>query len=124
MQIKRMDSKDLKDRTKKFALRIVKLVRSLPKTAEAKIFGNQLLRCGTSVGANYRAACRARSRSEFISKIGIVIEEADESIFWIELMIEANLVKKSLVESLLQEAEEILAIMISSSNSARKNIEK
>lgn len=119
-----MNSEELKTRTKKFALRIVKLVKSLPKTSEGKIFGNQLLRCGTSVGANYRAACRARSRAEFISKIGIVIEETDESMFWMELIIEADLMKKNLIEPLLQEAKEILAIMISSSNSARKNIKK
>lgn len=119
-----MNSEELKKRTKKFALRIIKLVKALPKAQEGKIIGNQLLRCGTSVGANYRAACRARSRAEFVSKIGVVIEEADESIFWMEIIIEIKLINKNLIEPLLQEAKEILAIMISSSNSARRNIKK
>ena len=116
-----MRGDDLKERTKLFAIRVVKLVRSLPKNYEGNIIGNQLFRCGTSVAANYRAACRARSTPEFISKIGIVIEECDESVFWMELIIELSLLKEILIKDLLKEATEILAIMIASSNSARKN---
>jgi len=112
---------DLKKRTKHYALRIIKLVEALPKTTTGMVVRNQLIRCGTSVGANYRATCRARSTAEFIAKIGIVIEEADESSFWLEIIIESKLLKKELVEPLLQETDEIIAIMVVSSNSARKN---
>jgi four helix bundle protein len=116
-----MKPNDLIDRTKKYAIRIVKLVRALPQNLEGKIIGGQLLRCGTSVAANYRAACRARSVAEFISKLGIVIEEADESIFWMELIIDLELLRKELLEDLLKEGDEILAIMVSSKNSASHN---
>src|SRR3982074_3260843 len=78
------DSEALKLRTKDFALRVLRLYRSLPRTAEARILGTQLLRCSTSIGANYRAACRGRSRAEFVAKLGIVLEEADETVFWLE----------------------------------------
>jgi four helix bundle protein len=111
---------NLKDRTKKFALRIIKLVNSLPKDLASKTIGNQLIRCGTSVAANYRAACRARSKAEFIAKLGIVEEEADESIFWIEMLIEAGLINVDLVDKLLQENNEILAIIVASKKTARK----
>ena len=83
-------SEELKKRTKQFALRIVKLFRALPRTPEAQIMGKQLLRCGTSVAANYRAVCRARSRAEFIAKLGVVVEEADESVFWLEMLEESD----------------------------------
>ena len=86
-----MDKLELKQRTKKFAIRIVRLVQSLPKTNIANVIGNQLLRAGTAVGANYRAACRARSKIEFIAKLGIVVEEADESCFWLERWTSKNL---------------------------------
>ena len=109
----------LKERTQNLALRIIKLVESLPNTQTARIFGKQLLRCGTSVGANYRAACRGRSRADFISKLGIVEEEADEAIYWIEILIKSDLVKQSKVENLLDETRQILAIVISSINTAR-----
>lgn len=112
---------DLKKRTKEYALRIIKLVKALPKTIEGKIIGGQLLRSGTSTAANYRAVCRARSKAEFIAKLGIVIEEADESGFWLEIVIESKLLRKELVEPLLQETNEILSIMITSSKSAKKN---
>ena len=111
---------DLKRRTKQYAIRIVKLVEALPRTTTGRTIGNQLIRSGTSVAANYRAVCRARSRAEFIAKIGVVIEEADESAFWLELVIEVNLIRKDLVVSLLQETNEIVAIMVASSKSARK----
>jgi len=119
-----MKKEDLQDRTKKYALRIIKLVKALPTTIEGKTIGNQLIRSGTSVGANYRATCRARSNAEFIAKLGIVIEEADESIFWLEIIVDSKLLKKELVEPLLEETKELLAIMISSSNTARKNKKK
>jgi four helix bundle protein len=119
-----MDKEELKSRTKKFALRIIKLFRALPKNDESRIIGKQLLRCGTSVGANYRAVCRARSMSDFVAKLGIVIEEADESCFWLEIIIEAGVMKLNLVNDLLREANEITAIMVASSNSAGKHKSK
>ncbi len=112
---------DLKKRTKQYALRIIKLVNAMPQTSAGRTIGNQIIRCGTSVGANYRAACRARSKAEFIAKLGIVIEEIDESAFWLEVIIESNLVKRKLIEPLLQETNEIIAIMISSSKSTKNN---
>ncbi|MCX6198583.1 MAG: four helix bundle protein [Bacteroidetes bacterium] len=116
-----MKADELKDRTKKFALRILKMVRSLPKTREADVIGKQLLRCGTSVAANYRAACRARSQADFISKVTIVEEESDESAFWMELIIDAEILKKNLVEDLLKEANELTAIFTASGKTARTN---
>jgi four helix bundle protein len=115
-----MDEKELKERTKRFSLRVIKLVGALPKTAEGRATGNQLIRSGTSVGANYRAACRGRSKPDFIAKLGLVEEEADESAFWMELIIESDMMKKELVEPLLQEANELVAIMTASRKSATK----
>ena len=109
----------MKERTQSFALRIIKLVESLPHTQTANIVGKQLLRCGTSVGANYRAACRGKSRADFISKLGIVEEEADEVIYWIEILIKSDLIKHSKVANLLDETNQILAIIVSSINTAR-----
>jgi four helix bundle protein len=114
-----MNADVMKERTQKFALRIIKLVENLPNRQTATIVGKQLLRCGTSVGANYRAACRGKSRADFISKLGIVEEEADEVIYRIEILIKSDLVKQSNVENLLNEARQILAITISSINTAR-----
>jgi len=102
-------------------LRVIKLVAALPKDIVTPVVGRQLVKSGTSVGANYRAACRARSAAEFISKLGIVEEEADESAFWLELIIEAGLMKTESVEPLLREAEELVAIMVASRMSAAKN---
>jgi len=113
-----MDESELKQRTKQFALRVIRLVEALPGNTEGRAIGSQLIRCGTSVGANYRAACRSRSRAEFIAKLGIVEEEADESVFWMELIIESGLMKKELVEPLMQEADEFTAIMVASRKSA------
>ena len=90
-----MKEYDLKERTKGFALQVIQLVERLPRRRAADIIGGQLLRAGTSVGANYRAACRAKSSADFISKMGIVEEEADESIYWMELLIEAGIVKST-----------------------------
>ena len=117
-----MEKQELKQRTKTFALRIIKLVQALPKNAVAKVIGNQLLRAGTAVAANYRAACRARSKVEFVAKIGIVVEESDECCFWLELIIESNQMSEKLVSPLLKEADEITAIMYSTRNSASKNL--
>ncbi len=103
----------MQQHTKQFALRVIKLFQALPKTDEANIIGKQLLRSATSVGANYRAACRARSSKEFYSKLSIVIEEADETMFWIELLIESNIVKAPLLKDLLHESEEIVKIIVS-----------
>jgi len=109
---------DLKKRTKQFALRVLKLVAALPKTVEGRAISGQLVRAGTAVGANYRAACRGRSKAEFVAKIGIVEEEADESAYWMELIIEAELLKPTQVESLLTEANELARIMAQSRISA------
>ena len=111
---------ELKERTKLFALRVINLYKSLPKTTEAQIIGKQLLRSATSLASNYRAACRARSNAEYFSKISIVIEETDETMFWTEILWEANIVKQNLLQSLYKENEEILKIMAVS----RKNSEK
>lgn len=116
-----MTPDDLKKRTKQFGLRIIKLVESLPKTKAANIVGKQLLSCATSVGANYRAACRARSKKDFISKIGIVEEEADESAYWLEVLVEARIVRPKQVGELLAEADELTAMMSSSRKTARNN---
>lgn len=114
-----MNEKELKKKTKQFALRIIKLVNALPKSIEGQAIGGQLIRCGTSVGANYRSACRGRSKAEFVAKLGIVEEEADESAFWMELIIEGGLLEKELVEPLLKEADELIAIMVASRKSAK-----
>ena len=119
-----MNQKEMKQRTKQFALRVIRLVESLHRGRTANVIGNQLLRSGTSVGANYRAACRARSTAEFISKMGIVEEEADESIYWMELLIEAEIVKLNRLESLMKEADEILAITVASINTAKRRNRK
>ena len=117
-----MDYRDLQKRTKIFAIQIIKLVKSLQKDPIGRILGNQqLLRSGTSVAANYRAACRSKSAKDFISKIGTVIEEADESQLWLELLIEAGIVEQAMVKDLLQESGELTAIMTASRNSAIKN---
>jgi four helix bundle protein len=110
----------LKERTKRFALDIIKLVEKLPKGRTADILGRQLLAAGTSVGANYRAACRARSSPDFISKMGIVEEEADESIYWMELLIDCGLIRKDDINHLFNEANQILAMTVSSIRTARR----
>jgi len=110
----------LRARTKRFALRIIHLFRHLPRTPEAQVLGKQLLRSGTSIGANYRATGRARSKAEFVSKMGIVVEEADETVFWIECLMESGIVKRELLADLLREANELLAIFAASQRTARK----
>ena len=98
----------IKDRTKAFALRVIRLHQALPNTTEVQVIGKQLLRSGTSVAANYRAGCRGRSNAEFYSKISIVIEETDESLFWMEKLLTANIIPKGRLEDLMKETEEIL----------------
>jgi four helix bundle protein len=99
---------ELREITKQFAIRIVKLFRALPKTEEARVLGKQVLRAGTSVAANYRAVCRSRSRADFISKLAVVTEEADETGFWLELLVETGIVREVQLEKLLTEANELL----------------
>jgi len=115
-----MNKDDLKRRTKQFALRVLKLVEAPPNSKSGRAIGGQLVRSGTSVGSNYRAACRGRSRAEFIAKIGVVEEEADESAFWLELIIEHKLLKEPLVKALWLEADELTAIMAASRISASR----
>ena len=110
---------ELQERTRKFALRIVKLFRMLPKTDDARILGKQLLRSGTSIGANYRAACRARSRAEFVAKLGIVLEEADETVSWLELMRDAGIFPEAKLREIVQEAKELVAIFVTSVRTAK-----
>lgn len=117
-----MKPEELKDRTKQFALRILKLVAALPKTIEGPAIANQLVRSGTSVAANYRATCRARSKAEFIAKVGVVLEEADETLLWLELISEANLLPPKRINPLLTEANELVAIMAASRRSASANL--
>ncbi len=105
-----MKDKDLLERTKRYALNIIKLVASLPNTREANIIGTQLLKAGTSVGANYREANRARSKAEFRAKIGIVEQESDESLYWLEILKESGIASGKLLEELLIEADELVAI--------------
>ena len=116
-----MTERELLQRTKQFALRIFKLVGALPQTIQGRAVAAQLIRSGTSVAANYRAACRARSKSELVAKLGLVEEEADESAFWLELIIETKLLDAAKVKPLLSEAGEIVAIMASSKKTAAKS---
>jgi four helix bundle protein len=109
---------ELRDRTKAFALRII---RSLPYRTDTQVLGKQLLRCGTSGAANYRAVCRARSKAEFIARIGIVAEEADESVLWLELLNESGITKPELTEDLLKEARELAAILTASRQTAKRS---
>jgi len=110
---------ELRQRTKQFALRIIKLFRALPKTEEARVLGKQVLRSGTAVAANYRSACRARSRADFVSKLGITVEEADETAFWLELLIDASIVSRGRSENLLAEANELVRIFAASRATAK-----
>lgn len=111
---------DLKDRTRVFALAIIRLVENLPRGRSADVIGYQLLRAGTSVGANYRAACRARSLKEFLAKLGIVEEEADEAQFWLDLVVERRLADARIASRLADEARQLVAITVSSIRTARR----
>ncbi len=112
----------MKRRTKAFALQVVRFTESLPRTRSTQVIARQLVRSGTAVGANYRAACRARSRADFISKLGIVGEEIDESLYWMELLVESSSVPREQLRGLMSEANEICAIVTSSIKSARTNV--
>jgi four helix bundle protein len=112
--------RDLKRRTKEYALRIIRLYSSLPTNGAAGVIGRQLLRSGTSVGAQYREACRARSTAEFVSKMESATQELDESGYWIELLLEAHLVEERLLRDLQQETEELIAIFVSSARTAKR----
>ena len=114
-------ARELQARTKVFAVRIIQAFCALPKTEEARVIGRQFLRSGTSVAANYRAACRARSAADFISKISVVTEEADETLFWLELLVDARLVTRNTLEPLMIECDELLRIFAASLATAKKN---
>ena len=116
-----MDSKELKQRTKQFALRCIKLAQALSDTPLGRHIRGQLIRSSTSVAANYRAACLAQSKVGFVAKLSIVVEEVDESLFWLEIIVEQELLPKSKVEPLMQEADELTAIFIGARKTARKN---
>jgi four helix bundle protein len=110
---------DLRKRTQQFALRTMRLAESLPRGRSGETIGRQLIRAGTSVGANYRSACRAKSQADFIAKMSLVEEEADETIYWMELLLEGNLVKLPALRDLLREANEVVAIAVASQKTAR-----
>ena len=116
-----MNKEEMKQRTKRFALNIIQLVGALPQGQIANVLGRQLLRSGTSVGSNYQAACRAKSTADFIAKMGVVEEETDETIYWMELLVESGIVQSDTVGTLMKEANELLAITVSSIKTARRN---
>jgi four helix bundle protein len=118
---KMMSPEEMKKRTKRFGLEVIRLVESLGNSLTARVVGNQLVRSATSVGANYRAACKARSKAEFIAKLGITEEEADESAYWIEMLIETKLAKQEQTDKLLIEANELTAIIAASRKTAITN---
>jgi four helix bundle protein len=112
---------ELLTRTKAFGLRILKLVDHLPRSTSGRAIGNQLIRSGTSVGANYRAACRSRSRAEFASKLGVVAEEADETVYWLEVIRDGNLLPAKKLTELLKEADELTAIFTAGRRTSSRN---
>jgi four helix bundle protein len=116
----KMNAEEMKTRTKEFAKNIINLCRKLPNNREGRLIGNQIFKSGTSVAANYRAACRGRSKAEFIAKLGIVEEEADETLFWLEVIEEMNIYDPNSVDSLMQECDELIAIMVSSVKTAKQ----
>ena len=116
-----MNEEEMKKRTKSFAKEIINLCRKLPNSREGRLIGDQMFRSGTSVAANYRAACRGRSKAEFISKLAIVEEEADETLFWLELIKEMKILNHPSVDLLMKENDEIIAIIVSSIRTARRN---
>ena len=115
-----MTPKELKDRTKRFAVDVIRLSREMPASLGGRTVGHQMIRCGTSVAANYRASCRSRSKAEFIAKLGIVEEEADETLFWLELAIEAKLVPLERAQPVLREADQLTAIFVASLKTAKR----
>ena len=119
-----MNQDELKSRTKRFGLDVIKLIETLPKGETSYVLRRQLLRSATSVGANYRATCRGHSKAEFIAKLGIALEEADESLFWMEMITEAKIVPENKIADLMDEANQLLAILTASSKTARTNSNK
>ncbi len=119
-----MNKEELIERTKKFALDVIDVIDLLPKNNKGQVLGRQLLKAATSVGANYRAACRARSKAEFISKLGIVIEESDECIYWLELIKDCKMLNTEMLNTLITEAHELTAIFVTTINSAKRNSKK
>jgi len=117
-----MNETVLIQRTKDFAKKIIGLCRSLPSNREGRLIGDQLFRSGTSVASNYRAACRGRSRAEFVSKLAIVVEEADETQFWLELIKEMNILRDLTVDKLIKEADELVAIFVASIKTTKSNL--
>lgn len=116
-----MTKAEMKTRTKKYALRVIKVVQALPEDRVANVLGSQLLRSGTSVGANYRAACRAKSTADFVNKLKIVEEEGDESLFWMELLVESGITPQRKLGELMKEGDEIVAIVVSALKTTRQN---
>lgn len=116
-----MNPEELKARTKRFALDVIRLVETLPKNKPSDVIGKQILRSATSIGANYRSACKARSKADFISKITIVEEEADETQYWLELLTESGLIEPKSVTNLLKEAKELTAIFTATGKTAKQN---
>jgi four helix bundle protein len=116
-----MNPEELKTRTQQFALRVIRLAESMPRGRTADVLGKQLLRSATSVGGNYRAACRARSRADFISKIAVAKEEADESLYWLELISDSEILKADRLAGLIKEADELTAVLIAAGKTARRN---
>lgn len=116
-----MDADELQDRTKRFALRVMKLVNALPNTIAGREIGRQLLRAGTSVSANYRAARRGRSKREFVAKMGVVVEEADESVHWLELVMDGELIPRDRVSGLHDEATQLVRIFAKTKRTARQS---
>jgi four helix bundle protein len=116
------EKRDLRARTKAFALRVIRLYSALPKTAQAQVIGRQALRSGTSVGAHYREATRARSSAEFVSKIGCGLQELEETVYWLELLTDAKIVESNKLRELFREADELTSILVASAKTAKKTI--
>jgi four helix bundle protein len=114
-----MNQEQMKVRTKEFAKNVIHICRQLPQTQEGRLISAQFFRSGTSVGANYRAVCRARSKADFISKLGLVLEETDESLYWLEILAENRIINANSLEGITSEAKELMAIFISSLNTAK-----
>jgi len=119
-----MDKQDLKKRTKEFALRTIKMIEKMPKGIAAAVVSKQVVRSATSVASNYRAACRAKSDNDFLYKIDVVLEEADETLFWLEIIVEAGMMKESLMKNLMKESDELVAIFTATSKTMRSKRNK
>ena len=114
-----MDSRDLKDRTKRFAVRVIRMVDKLDRSTAVEVIARQLVKSATSIGANYRAACRGRSKAEFVAKLQIVLEESDETQYWLELMLELEMLDRQVLQDLIREADELTAIFVSALKTSR-----